>query len=68
MPPSDELAKDRLDFLHTMSMKALRSDRLIHVPHIDNGRFLDLGCGTGIWAIEMGKAVHGWRKGGQSHV
>ncbi|GIC88724.1 uncharacterized protein Aud_005122 [Aspergillus udagawae] len=33
MLPCDELEKDRLDFIHTMVMKALRSDRPIHVPH-----------------------------------
>lgn len=55
MLPCDELEKDRLDFLHTMVMKVLRSDRPIHVPHPETGRFLDLRCGTGLWAIEMAK-------------
>ncbi|KAL5365107.1 S-adenosyl-L-methionine-dependent methyltransferase [Aspergillus floccosus] len=56
MLPCDELEKDRLDFIHTMVTKALSSDRPIHVPHPENGRFLDLGCGTGLWAIEIAKA------------
>nr|QFQ50463.1 methyltransferase-domain protein [Aspergillus pachycristatus] len=29
------------------------SESLIYAPHPTNGRFLDLGCGTGIWAIEV---------------
>jgi SAM-dependent methyltransferase len=29
------------------------SESLIYAPHPNNGRFLDLGCGTGIWAIEV---------------
>ncbi|KAH8424211.1 class I SAM-dependent methyltransferase [Aspergillus melleus] len=56
MLPCDEIEKDRLDFIHTMVLKALRSDRLMHVPHRENGRFLDLGCGTGLWTIELAKA------------
>lgn len=55
MLPCDEKEQDRLDFIHTMVMNALKSDRLTHVPHTPNGRFLDLGCGTGIWAIEMAR-------------
>lgn len=54
--PCDEMEQDRLDFLHAVFMLALRSTQLLHVPHTSNGRFLDLGCGTGIWAIEVAKA------------
>ncbi|KAG2418584.1 hypothetical protein HFD88_001685 [Aspergillus terreus] len=56
MLPCDEEEQDRLDFLHTVFMAALSPPGLIHVPHPPNGRFLDLGCGTGLWAIEVAKA------------
>lgn len=26
------------------------------IPYTSNGRLLDLGCGMGIWAIELAKA------------
>ncbi|KAF9882662.1 hypothetical protein FE257_005664 [Aspergillus nanangensis] len=54
--PCDEQEQDRLDFFHAMFAVALSSNKLIHVPHPSNGRFIDLGCGTGIWAIEVAKA------------
>ncbi|KAL5359325.1 S-adenosyl-L-methionine-dependent methyltransferase [Aspergillus floccosus] len=56
MLPCDEGEEDRLDFLHTVFMAALSPPELIHVPHSPNGRFLDLGCGTGLWTIEVAKA------------
>jgi hypothetical protein len=56
MLPCDEIEQDHLDFFHAVFMVALRTTRLLHVPHTSNGRFLDLGCGTGIWAIELAKA------------
>lgn len=54
--PCDEEEHDRLDSMHALFLKALCSAPLIHVPHTPNGRFLDLGCGTGIWAIAMAEA------------
>jgi SAM-dependent methyltransferase len=56
MLPCDEMEQDRLDFFHAVFIVAMRSTKLLHVPHTFNGRFLDLGCGTGIWAIELAKA------------
>lgn len=53
MLPCDEEEQDRLDFLHTVFMAVLSPPGLIHVPHPPNGRFLDLGCGTGLWAIVL---------------
>ncbi|KAE8423654.1 S-adenosyl-L-methionine-dependent methyltransferase [Aspergillus pseudocaelatus] len=53
MFPCDEQEQDRLDFLHKALSLAMRSDVQIHVPYPVNGRFLDLGCGTGLWAIDM---------------
>ena len=56
MLPCDEKEQDRLDFIHSMFMAAWGSVELIHVPHPINGRFLDLGCGAGIWAKEVAEA------------
>lgn len=51
--PCDEPEQDRLDIFHKLFTEARVSDGLIYAPHPSNGRFLDLGCGTGIWAIEV---------------
>lgn len=56
MLPCDEMEQDRLDFFHAVFRVALQTAQLLHVPHTCNGRFLDLGCGTGIWAIELAKS------------
>ncbi len=54
---------DRLDLTHQM-FRLVLNDRL-HLAPIENGpiKILDIGTGTGIWAIEMGnalpRAVHG---------
>lgn len=56
MLPCDETEQDRLDFFHAVFKVALRSTQLLHVRPKSNGRFLDLGCGTGIWAIELANA------------
>ncbi len=47
---------DRLDLAHQMFRLVLK-DRL-HLAPIENGpiKILDIGTGTGIWAIEMGNA------------
>jgi methylase of polypeptide subunit release factors len=45
--------KDRMDIYHKLFMVA-RRDRLHTAPMpLDQPRILDLGCGTGIWAIDM---------------
>lgn len=51
--PCDDLEQDRLDIFHKVITVARVSDALIYSPHPRNGRFLDLGCGTGIWAIDV---------------
>ncbi|KAL4751116.1 hypothetical protein BDW72DRAFT_99307 [Aspergillus terricola var. indicus] len=51
--PCDEQEQDRLDIFHKLFTVARVSESLIYAPHPTNGRFLDLGCGTGIWAIEV---------------
>ncbi|RAH50267.1 class I SAM-dependent methyltransferase [Aspergillus brunneoviolaceus CBS 621.78] len=53
MLPCDEQEQDRLDIFHKLFTEARKSDGLIYAPHPPNGRFLDLGCGTGIWAIDV---------------
>ncbi|KAE8384472.1 S-adenosyl-L-methionine-dependent methyltransferase [Aspergillus alliaceus] len=51
--PCDEQEQDRLNIFHKLFTVAKVSDRLIYAPYPRNGRLLDLGCGTGIWSIDM---------------
>lgn len=53
--PNDEDENDRLDlFHHCLTLRC--EGKLHYAPIGDNPqRMLDLGTGTGIWAIEMGK-------------
>ncbi|KAB8069928.1 S-adenosyl-L-methionine-dependent methyltransferase [Aspergillus leporis] len=53
MVPCDEQEQERLDFLHKAFSLAIRSNRLIHVPHPTSAKILGLGCGTGLWAIDL---------------
>ncbi|GKZ26886.1 hypothetical protein AbraIFM66951_003243 [Aspergillus brasiliensis] len=53
MLPCDEEEQDRLDLFHKLFTVARVSATLIDAPHPRNGRFLDVGCGTGIWAIDV---------------
>jgi hypothetical protein len=50
--------KDRLDIMHHMVRILL--DNKLHLAPIGKNphRILDLGTGTGIWAIEMGEFLH----------
>lgn len=52
--PCDEPEKDRMDIYHKLFLVA-RRDQLHQAPIPKSGaaRILDLGCGTGIWAIDM---------------
>lgn len=67
--PHDDRERDRLDVMHTM-IKVLRgpTNKLVHCPtdtlskrpvsladYHDRARVLDLGCGTGIWMLDMAK-------------
>lgn len=61
MYPCDDTEQERLDIFHKLLLVA-RKDRLHYarldlppVPGADGPRILDLGCGTGIWAIEMAR-------------
>ncbi|KAH7109416.1 S-adenosyl-L-methionine-dependent methyltransferase [Dendryphion nanum] len=50
--PNDELAKEILDFAHHMYLLTL--DHKLHLAPIQNPQtILDVGTGTGIWAIDM---------------
>ncbi|KAL5334887.1 methyltransferase [Aspergillus crustosus] len=55
--PCDDQEQDRLDIFHKLFTVARKDGSLIYAPHpkTGNGRFLDLGCGTGIWAIDVAK-------------
>ncbi|KAF2632418.1 S-adenosyl-L-methionine-dependent methyltransferase [Macroventuria anomochaeta] len=50
--PNDEVQNDQLDIAHHMFLILL--DNKLHLAPIENPqRILDLGCGTGIWCIDM---------------
>ncbi|KAK2012135.1 TAM domain methyltransferase [Colletotrichum eremochloae] len=54
--PNDEREMDRLDLNHSLIAKALGKLFLAPVEQSKIHRILDVGTGTGIWAIEMGDA------------
>ena len=51
--PNDETEQDRMDIHHEMMTKACGGKYYV-APLTNPGRILDIGTGTGIWAIEMG--------------
>lgn len=51
--PNDESELDRLDLSHQM-FKIAMGDKLYMAPVGKPATMLDIGTGTGIWAIEMG--------------
>ncbi|KAI1492738.1 methyltransferase LaeA [Biscogniauxia mediterranea] len=57
MFPCDEEEMDRMDIFHKFFSVARRFDSqlggLFQRPLPSNPRIMDLGCGTGIWAIDM---------------
>lgn len=53
--PNDEKEQDRMDILSYLFILAL-DGKLFLAPIGDHPqRILDLGCGTGQWAIDVGK-------------
>ena len=50
--PNDEKEQERMDLLHAVWDRVLKSDPLHKMP-ISPARVLDIGTGTGIWAIDM---------------
>ncbi|MCJ1306948.1 hypothetical protein MMC25_000592 [Agyrium rufum] len=51
--PNDEKESDRLDIVHKM-IEVIHHGRLYIAPVENPNRVLDIGTGTGIWAIEFG--------------
>lgn len=51
--PNDETEADRLDMIHEM-MLAIMDRKLFLAPIKSPQRVIDLGTGTGIWAIDFG--------------
>lgn len=50
--PDDEVQKDQLDIAHHMFLILLHQK--LHLAPIENPtRVIDLGCGTGIWCMDM---------------
>ncbi|KAH0443591.1 hypothetical protein CcaCcLH18_00904 [Colletotrichum camelliae] len=56
--PNDEVEMDRLDMAHALMVKSIGS-RLFLAPleRDDVHRILDIGTGTGIWAVEIGDII-----------
>ncbi|KAH8691943.1 S-adenosyl-L-methionine-dependent methyltransferase [Talaromyces proteolyticus] len=53
--PCDEEEQDRLDLFHKVITEARKGDGLLYAPHPSNARVIDIGCGTGIWAIDIAR-------------
>ena len=52
--PNDEQENDRLDMFHELCLQLMHR-RLYLAPIEKPQRVIDLGTGTGIWAIDFGK-------------
>jgi len=52
--PNDEKESDRLDITHKM-IEVSKGNKLYLAPLSNPTRILDIGTGTGIWAMEMGE-------------
>jgi SAM-dependent methyltransferase len=58
MMPTDEREQDRLDLHHEIMLGLL--DRKLHTAPVDSPqRVLDIGTGTGIWAIDAAELYPG---------
>jgi SAM-dependent methyltransferase len=58
LAPNDDAESDRLDMHHHLATLII-GGRLITAPIGKYPqRILDVGCGTGIWSIDMGKLIH----------
>lgn len=58
--PNDEKEMDRLELTHYMNFLALgKKHYLAPIDEAKTHRVLDLGTGTGIWAIDMGDILPG---------
>lgn len=55
LSPNDEQEADRMDILHHIFLLQLNGNlHLAPLPNDFAGRVLELGAGTGIWAMDMG--------------
>ena len=60
MLPNDETENNRMDMIHEMCLVLLRQ-KLYLAPIKSPKRVIDLGTGTGMWAVDFGKSVcWGW--------
>lgn len=53
--PNDEEEADRLDMLHEMILTTMHRKLFLAPIGESPTRVIDLGTGTGIWAIDFGK-------------
>jgi hypothetical protein len=54
--PNDVMESDRLD-LQYEALKLVHGGKIYFAPLTDPKRILDVGTGTGAWAIEMGESL-----------
>ena len=72
VPLQTEKEMERLDIYHHIVYAVARKGELHKIPLIPTGetiprlRILDVGCGTGIWAIEMAEYVRSFAGFGYS--
>jgi hypothetical protein len=59
--PNDEEENDRLDIFHHL-MGIVNGGKLHRAPLKSPHRILDIGTGTGIWAMQMGGIFMGLRE------
>ncbi|OJJ36253.1 hypothetical protein ASPWEDRAFT_109942 [Aspergillus wentii DTO 134E9] len=52
--PNDEAEQDRLDMLHHMFHRLLYNQLFLAPINLAGKRILDIGTGTGLWAIDVG--------------
>jgi len=50
--PTDEKEQDRLDMHHEILLQVMKGELLL-APLKDPHRILDIGTGTGIWAVDV---------------